>query len=419
MDTQPLEVITDGEKVRRPVTAGGRRLRWVWGALLLVVAAAAAYWLLRAKPAPQQAADAVAAQRPVVVATARAVTADLPVTLDALGTATPLATVTVRTRIPGHLVQVAFREGQHVRKSDFLALVDPRPYQAALEQAEGQLAKDQAFLRNAEVDLARYRRLVAEDSIARQQLDTQESLVRQYRATLQVDQAQVDSARLNLSYCRIVSPIDGRVGLRQVDEGNYVQTSDENGIVVVTQMQPMTVVFSIAQDDLPAVLARLKEGARLPVTAFDRSGTNELGSGELATVDNQIDPATGTIKLKALFKNADERLYPNQFVNVRLRVDTARNALVVPSSAVQRGAQGSYVYVVTGEGTAMARPVRVGLDVAGQTEIKEGLATGDVVVTGGVDRLRDGIKVRTAEESEKPQHEPAATGSTPAATPQG
>jgi multidrug efflux system membrane fusion protein len=375
--------------------SGRGRLLWI-AILLLLATIAGVAWFLRSEPSTKserQSPGGRSTAGPVQVGAATASTADLPHALEALGTVTPLATVTVRTRINGQLVQVGFREGQHVRKGEFLALIDPRPYQAALDQAEGQLARDKALLRNAEVDLVRYRQLVAEDSIARQQLDTQESLVRQYRATIAVDQAQVDSARLNLGYCRIVSPVDGRIGLRQVDEGNYVQTTDANGIVIITQMQPITVVFAIPQDDLPQVLARLREGATLPADAYDRAGTRRFATGVLATVDNQIDTSTGTIKLKAQFDNADEQLFPNQFVNVRLLVNTVQAATVVPSAAVQRGSKGTYVYVVGADGTASAQLVTVGLSEGELTQVTHGIEPGQTVVTDGVDRLRDGIKV--------------------------
>lgn len=401
MDTQQVVEETTDRRTEVKHEGLGRNRRWrtiVIIALVLVLAATASMWFVRAQQqsaqqTAQQAPRGRASEAPVQVGAATAGAADLPVTLDALGTVTPLATVTVRTRINGQLMQVGLQEGRHVRKGEFLALIDPRPYQAALDQADGQLARDKALLRNAEVDLVRYRQLVAEDSIARQQLDTQESLVRQYRATIVVDQAQVDNARINLQYCRIVSPIDGRVGLRQVDEGNYLQTSDANGIVVITQMQPITVVFAIPQDDLPQVLARLRDGAELPVDAYDRAGTRRLGTGVLATVDNQIDTSTGTIKLKAQFDNADEQLFPNQFVNVRLLVDTVRGATVVPSAAVQRGAKGTYVYVVGADATASAQPVTVGLSEGELTQVTRGIEPGQTVVTDGVDRLRDGIKV--------------------------
>jgi len=391
--TTPDSEVEPPERQGPAPAASARRRRWPWLLALLLVAGAVAFFMLRRPDQAREAAEAARANRPVPVGIASAEVADMPVTIEAIGTVTPLATVTVRTRIDGHLTQVGFREGQDVRKGDFLAEVDPRPYRIALEQAEAQLAKDQALLRNAEVDLDRYRNLVAEDSIARQQLDTQESLVRQSRAQVQLDQAQVDNAKLNLDYTRIVSPIDGRVGLRLVDQGNYVRTSDTTGIVVVTQMKPISVVFTIPEDRLPKVQARLRRSPSLPVTAFDRSGDEQIATGSLATIDNQIDATTGTVKLKAGFANDDERLYPNQFVNVRLLVDTLAGVTVVPSAAVQRGASGAYVYLVGADDTVAVRAVTTGLSDGDRTQVTQGLTTGDRVVTDGVDRLRDGIRV--------------------------
>lgn len=388
--TPPPEVTAATD---RPRTAPRRRTRWFVPALALLIAAVVAVVLLRRSDNASQTADAAKSDRPIPVSIATAVIADMPVTIDALGTVTPLATVTVRTRIDGHLTRIGFREGEEVRKGDFLAEVDPRPYRIAVEQAEAQLAKDRALLRNAEVDLTRYRNLVAEDSIARQQLDTQESLVGQYRAQVQLDQAQLDDAKLNLDYCRIVSPLDGRVGLRLVDEGNYVRTSDTDGIVVVTQMKPITVVFTVPEDRLQQVLARLRHSPTLPVAAYDRSGTNLIAQGVLSTIDNRIDATTGTIKLKASFANDDARLYPNQFVNVRLLVDTLSGVAVVPAAAVQRGVSGPYVYVVNADDTVAVRLVTTGATEGDRTQITKGLTPGERVVTDGVDRLRDGIRV--------------------------
>lgn len=396
MDSQ--QVIEEFAKANPTAERQARRSRGarplVIATLALVVAAAAvALWVMIAPRDSQQHAGRDGSPPSVPVGVAIADKADLAVTLEAIGTVTPLATVTVRTQISGHLTQVGFQEGQHVRKGDFLAEVDPRPYQAALEQAEGQLARDQALLRNAEVDLVRYRQLVAEDSIARQTLDTQDSLVRQYRGTIKIDQAQVDTARLNLSYCHIVSPIDGRLGLRLVDQGNYVQTSDANGIVVITQLQPITVVFTIPEDNLQKVLTRLRAGATLPASAYGRTGTMLLATGTLATIDNQIDPTTGTVKLKALFDNLDERLFPNQFVNVRLLVDTVQGATVIPAAAVQRGARGTYVYTITADTTAASRLVTIGAGDGERVQALSGITAGERVVVDGIDRLRDGSKV--------------------------
>ncbi len=395
-------------------SASARR-RWIVVALVLAAVAVIALAVLGGSREAPPAEGGQPKDRPVPVVAAPAAIADMPISLDALGTVTPLATVTVQTRIDGQLMQLGFREGQDVRKGDFLAEIDPRPYQIALEQAQAQLAKDQAQLKNAEVDVNRYRQLIAEDSIARQTLDTQEALVRQYRAQVQLDQAEVDNARLNLDYTRIVSPIDGRVGLRVVDVGNYIRTSDTDGLVVITQMHPITVVFTVPEDKLPMVLARQQRPLAVPVTAFDRSGDKQIATGTLATIDNKIDSTTGTVKMKAMFANNDERLYPNQFVNVRLIVDTLKGITVVPAGAVQRGASGAYVYVVEAGGTVAVRPVTPGVSDGTQTQITAGLAAGEQVVIDGVDRLREGSKV-TLPATSPSATSPSAAGASPTVT---
>src|SRR6266403_1632549 len=283
---------------------------------------------------------------PTPVGTATVAKGDMPVTLSGLGTVTPLAMVTVKTQINGQLVEVAFKEGQMVNQGDFLAQIDPRPYQVALAQAESQLAKDQALLKNAQLDLERYDTLAAQNSIAKRTHDTQVSLVAQYQAAVKTDQAQIDAQKLNLTYCRIISPVIGRVGLRQIDPGNYVQTNDPTGIVVVTQLQPISVVFTIPEANLDEVMKRVRAGVTLLVTAYDRNATIELAKGRLETVDNQIDTTTGTVKLRAIFDNQQEILFPNQFVNVQLLVDTIHDTVIVPSAAIQRDASGIFVYVV-------------------------------------------------------------------------
>lgn len=320
----------------------------------------------------------------------------MPVTLGQLGTVTPLAVVTVRTQISGYLMEVGFREGQMVKRGDFLAQIDPRPYEVALAQAEAQLARDQALLKNAQLDLRRYDTLVAQNSIAKQTRDTQESLVGQYQATVKSDQAQIDAQKLNLTYCRIVSPVTGRVGLRQVDAGNYVQTSDANGIVVVTQLQPISVIFTMAEDNLPKVMERLHQGATLAVTAYDRTGTTEIAKGKLYTFDNQIDTTTGTLRLRAIFDNNEGTLFPNQFVNVKLLVDTLHNAEIVPVSSVQRGAPGTFVYVVKPDQTVAVQKVKLGPGDGQRVAVLAGLEPGERVVTDGADRLRDGAKITIA-----------------------
>jgi multidrug efflux system membrane fusion protein len=329
---------------------------------------------------------------PQSVGAATIATGDIRVILSQLGTVTPLATVTVKTQINGQLSQIAFTEGQLVKQGDFLVQIDPRPYQVALEQAEGTLAHDQALLKNAQLDLARYKKLVAQDSLASQTLDTQASLVRQYEGTIKTDQGAVDSAKLNLVYCHIVSPVTGRVGLRQVDQGNYVQTSDANGLVVVTQLQPISVIFTLPEDALPQVIAAMRAG-QLAVTAFDRANTKQLATGVLQTLDNQVDTTTGTVKARALFPNDDESLFPNQFVNANLLVQTLHDVVRVQSAAIQRGAPGTFVYVIGADNKVSVRPIKLGPTDGDLSQVTDGLKAGERVVIDGADRLKDGQSV--------------------------
>ena len=384
------------------------RLRWLfWLLLVLAIIGAVVWYYHRPSEQPKTGGrNQFGGPTPVAVATVQK--GDMPVTLTGLGTVTPLATVTVKTQINGYLTEVAFQEGRMVKKGDFLAQIDPRPYQVALEQAEGQLAKDQALLKNAQLDLQRYNTLVAQNSIATQTRDTQVSLVAQDQAAIKTDQAQVDAQKLNLVYAHIVSPVTGRVGLRQVDAGNYVQTSDPNGIVVVTQLQPISVIFTLPEDNLPAVMKQVHAGASLPVTAYDRTGTAVLGKGRLETVDNQIDTTTGTVKLRATFDNEQEILFPNQFVNVQLLVNTMKGVGIVPTAAIQHGAPGAFVYVVKPDQTAAVKQVKLGPSDGQHIAVLDGLQPGEQVVVDGSDRLREGAKVTLAAASNPGDAAPAA-----------
>lgn len=335
---------------------------------------------------------------PVAVAIAKVVSGDIKVRIPALGTVTPLATVTVKTQIAGPLQKIAFTEGQRVRVGDFLAQIDPRPYQAALDQADGNLKHDQALLADARLDLKRYVDLLKQDGIPEQQVDTQKALVAQYVGTVEADQAQLQAARVNLAYTHIVSPVSGRVGLRQVDQGNYVTPSDANGIVVITQLQPISVIFPIPEDNVSEVSRRVTAGATLPVIALDRSNSQKLAEGKLETMDNEIDTTTGTVKLRALFDNKDGALFPNQFVNVQLVVDTLHNQILMPAAAVQRGApngvESSFVYLVDRKtSTVSVQPVTLGVADGEEVAVTSGVSVGDTVVTEGGDRLRDGAQV--------------------------
>ena len=374
------------------------RRPWLW-LVVLAVAAAAAYLAFKPGGDAQQATSGRRGfdpNRPTSVVASPAAAGDVNVYLNGLGTVTALRTVTVRSRVDGELIRVLFNEGQVVKAGDLLAQIDPRQYQAQLEQMQGQLARDQALLDNARIDLERYRKLLAQDSVAEQQVATQAALVRQYEGTIKLDVGQVDNAKLQVEYTRITAPIAGRLGLRQVDPGNIVHATDANGLVVITQLQPITVIFSIPEDSLPAVMKKLHAGDKLPVDAYDRSGQTRLASGFLLTADNQIDTSTGTLKLKAQFGNESGTLFPNQFVNVRMLVDVRRGATVIPSAAILRGTLGAFVYVVKDDGTVAVRKIKPGPVEGLNTAVDEGIAPGETVVVDGHDKLRDGAKVDVA-----------------------
>jgi len=371
------------------------------------------YLMSKRDPAPASDAKGVGRGPATRVATGDVIRSDFPLILSGLGTVTPSATAVVKPRIAGHLTEVNFTEAETVKAGDVIASVDARPYQIALAQAEGQFQKDLALLQNAERDLTRYETLIRKmkDVISSQQVDTQRSLIGQYKGTVAIDRALVEQARLNLSYCRIVAPIDGRLGLRHIDKGNYVQPGDANGVAVVTMLAPITVVFTIPEGRLPDVLQRFRAGGRLEVVAYDHDRTRELARGRLIAVDNQIDPNSGTVKLRALFPNDDERLFPNQFVNADLLVDTSHDVALAPVAAVQQGAKGPFVYALTAEKTVQTRPVKLGPAGADRVVIEEGLHPGDKVVTEGADRLRDGAAVTLAGENGdgRPMTKPNAT----------
>jgi multidrug efflux system membrane fusion protein len=322
-----------------------------------------------------------------------AITGRFDVRLNAIGTVTARSTVSVRPRVDGQLQSVLFADGQMVKAGQVLALIDPKPLEVQVASAEGQLARDAAQLQNAQSDLERYRALLAQDSISKQQVDNQEALVRQYQGVVATDRASVDSAKLQLSYTKVTAPVNGRAGLRQIDAGNMVSAASTTGLVVITEVQPIHVIFTLPQDQLPVVLKRLRTGARLPAQAWDREGRVQLAQGTLLTVDNQIDTGTGTVKLKAEFANQDSSLFPNQFVNIRLLVDTLDGVVSVPAAAVQRGAPGQYVYVVKDDNTVSLRVVKPGVADGDKLAINEGLVAGERVVVDGIDRLREGAKV--------------------------
>ena len=363
---------------------------WIWA--LVSISVIGAYIYHQRQESMASKASAAPAVRAVPIQSATVHTGDIGVFINALGTVTPVYTVTVTSRVQGEITHVYYREGQIVRKGDPLLDIDPRPYEAALAQAEGQLAHDQAVLNKDKIDMDRYQLAFNRNAIAKQLLDDQQQTVLQDEGTVKNDQGAVDNAKVNLIYCHITSPIDGRVGLRLVDPGNIVQANSTTALVVVTQLQPITVIFSVAEDYLPQIQKELKAGHRLDVIAFDRDQQTKIASGSLLTLDNIIDTTTGTVKLKAIFPNGDAALFPNQFVNARLTVTTLQNATLVPTAAIQRNAQGAFVYVINSDQTASIKSITAGAADNDSTSV-QGIKPGDVVAVNGFDKLQDGAKV--------------------------
>jgi len=399
----------------------GRTGKLILVLVSLALVAGAAWWVYReywsagasSAPVPlQKGRGGAAGGGPTPVVGAPAVLGSVDIVMSGLGTVTPLRTVTVRSRVDGELVRVLFQEGQLVKEGELLAEIDPRAFKVQLEQAEGQLARDRALLENAKLDLQRYQTLFKQDSIAKQQVDTQLSLVRQYEGAVRVDRSQIDNAKLQLAYTRITAPVAGRVGLRLVDQGNIVRSGDANGLLVITQLQPVAVLFTVPQDSVPVVMRRLQSGEQIPVEAWDREQKTKLADGLLVSADNQVDPTTGTVKLKAQFGNEDAGLFPNQFVNVRMKLDRLVDVVTIPPAAVQRGSQGLFVYVVRPDNTVTQRVVKLGPAETQRVAVSDGLAAGEVVVVDGMDRLRPGaqVEVTGARPEIKPPPEGARKG---------
>ncbi len=381
--------------------------------LVLLLVVAAVVWWSKQQAAPEQQGRGGRNAVPMSIVPETVGKGDIGIKLNALGTVTSLATVTIRSQISGYLQKVDFKEGDEVKKGDLIAEIDPRPYEAMLAQANGNLARDQALLKGAQVDLARYQGLATQNAVPHQTLDTQVALVAQDQGTVEFDKAAVKSAEVNLQYTRILSPLDGRVGLRQVDQGNYVTPGNSSGIVVITQLQPISVLFTVPEDNLQPISKRLQSGAVLPAAALDRGGGKKIADGTLQTFDSQIDPTTGTIKLRAQFPNETKALYPNQFVNIQLLLDTHKDVTTMPTAGVQRGVPGTFVYLVNSDDTVSVRKIELGVTDGDRVEVRSGLQPGDKIVVDGADKLRDGAKINVRAEAPNPNAPAAAPGAAP------
>ena len=366
--------------------------RWVWLFVVLLIAGGAFFLFQRQGTGQATTAKPASSPSALSITTATAQEGDIGVYLNALGSVTPLNTVTVKSRVDGQLMSVNYREGQNIRQGDVLAKIDPRPFQALLTQAEGEYERDKALLENANIDLSRYQTAYSKNAIPKQQLDTQLAMVHQYEGIVKNDQGAIDNARVQLAYCDITSPISGRVGLRLVDPGNIVHASDTNGMLVITQLQPVSLIFSVAEDYLPQIQQQLRRGSRLPVDAFDRAQSKKIATGTLLTFDNVIDTTTGTVKLKATFPNNDNALFPNQFVNARLLVTMQRGVTLIPTAAIQRNTQGAFVYLVKPDQTVAMQTISVGT-TDGDVAAVEGVNPGDTIAVDGFDKLQNGVRV--------------------------
>ncbi len=411
---QKLKPQTEVPAYDRPPTKPRSGWGVVVACLVVLLVIAGIVWWTRQQtaPPPESGRGGRSGGAPMSIVPETVGKGDIGINLNALGTVTSLATVTIRSQISGYLIKVAYKEGDEVKKGDLLAEIDSRPYEAALAQQRGQLARDEALLKGAQVDLARYQGLAAQNAVPHQTLDTQIALVGQDQGTVEADRAMVKAAEVNLAYTKIVSPLDGRVGLRLVDQGNYVTAGDANGLVVITQIQPISVLFTVPEDNLQAISKRLQSGAQLPVAALNRSGADKLADGTLSTFDSQIDPTTGTIKLRAQFPNEGKTLYPNQFVNIRLLLDTHKDVVTMSTAGIQRGVPGTFVYLIKDDSTVTVRPVKLGVTDGDRVEVLSGLQPGERVVIDGADKLREGAKVivRAEADANNPGAAPSAKG---------